>query len=38
MPIVVSLALALGLTPVVRALARRLGMVAKPKADRWHSS
>ena len=25
------------LTPVVRALARRLGMVAKPKSDRWHT-
>jgi UDP-GlcNAc:undecaprenyl-phosphate GlcNAc-1-phosphate transferase len=31
-----SAALALGLTPLVRALARRYGMVAKPKTDRWH--
>ncbi|HEV2829699.1 MAG TPA: hypothetical protein VGW76_19020 [Pyrinomonadaceae bacterium] len=29
-------ALALGLTPVVRVLARRYGMVATPKTDRWH--
>ena len=28
--------LALALTPLVRLLARRLGMVAKPKTDRWH--
>lgn len=35
-PPVVSLALALGLTPVVRVVARRLGLVAKPKTDRWH--
>src|SRR2546423_3782736 len=35
-PVAVSLALALALTPVVRALARRVGAVAKPKADRWH--
>lgn len=32
----VSLALTLVLTPVVRALARRVRMVAKPKIDRWH--
>jgi UDP-GlcNAc:undecaprenyl-phosphate GlcNAc-1-phosphate transferase len=32
----VSLALTLILTPAVRALARRVGMVAKPKLDRWH--
>lgn len=31
-----SAVLALGLTPAVRALARRFGMVAKPKTDRWH--
>src|SRR6266576_3446692 len=24
------------LTPIVRALARRFGIVATPKADRWH--
>jgi UDP-GlcNAc:undecaprenyl-phosphate GlcNAc-1-phosphate transferase len=35
-PPVVSLALALALTPLVRLLARRLGFVAKPKTDRWH--
>src|SRR6185295_18163992 len=28
--------LALALTPLVRSLARRVGMVAKPKTDRWH--
>ncbi|MGI8837281.1 MAG: hypothetical protein ACR2H4_11680 [Pyrinomonadaceae bacterium] len=28
--------LALVLTPLVRLLARRVGMVAKPKTDRWH--
>ena len=28
--------LALVLTPLVRLLARRIGMVAKPKTDRWH--
>ena len=33
---VVSLVLAAALTPVVRALARRWGFVAKPKTDRWH--
>jgi UDP-GlcNAc:undecaprenyl-phosphate GlcNAc-1-phosphate transferase len=31
-----SAVLALGLTPLVRMLARRYGMVAKPKTDRWH--
>jgi UDP-GlcNAc:undecaprenyl-phosphate GlcNAc-1-phosphate transferase len=31
-----SCALALGLTPLVRAGARRIGMVARPKIDRWH--
>ncbi len=35
-PVVVSLVLSLALTPAVRAAARRFGMVAKPKADRWH--
>jgi UDP-GlcNAc:undecaprenyl-phosphate GlcNAc-1-phosphate transferase len=35
-PVMVSLALSLALTPAVRALARRVGAVAKPKADRWH--
>ncbi|HKO62566.1 MAG TPA: hypothetical protein VJV03_15480 [Pyrinomonadaceae bacterium] len=31
-----SFALALVLTPVVRLIARNIGMVAKPKTDRWH--
>src|SRR5258708_7560326 len=31
-----SLGLVVVLTPLVRALARRIGMVAKPKTDRWH--
>src|SRR6267378_3230841 len=35
-PPLVSFALALALTPVVRVLARRWGFVAKPKVDRWH--
>jgi UDP-GlcNAc:undecaprenyl-phosphate GlcNAc-1-phosphate transferase len=35
-PPAVSFALALALTPLVRLLARRLGIVAKPKTDRWH--
>lgn len=35
-PPAVSLALALALTPVVREVARRYGLVAKPKTDRWH--
>ncbi|MDQ1589944.1 MAG: UDP-GlcNAc:undecaprenyl-phosphate/decaprenyl-phosphate GlcNAc-phosphate transferase [Pyrinomonadaceae bacterium] len=37
LPIIVSFALALVLTPVVRRLARHWGMVAQPKADRWHN-
>src|SRR5258708_37830589 len=37
-PPAVSLVLALSLTPVVRALARRWGFVAKPKVDRWHKN
>ena len=37
-PPVVSFALALALTPVVRKLARRWGFVAKPKSDRWHKN
>lgn len=32
-----SFVLALLLTPLVRALARRRGIVAQPKADRWHN-
>src|SRR5947199_2140340 len=35
-PSVVSLALALALTPVMRAISRRLGFVAGPTSDRWH--
>ena len=35
-PPLVSFALAVALTPVVRMLARRFGFVAKPKIDRWH--
>ena len=31
-----SFALSLALTPLVRAFARRIGAVARPKADRWH--
>ncbi|MGI9067118.1 MAG: hypothetical protein ACR2HX_12040 [Pyrinomonadaceae bacterium] len=31
-----SAMLALVLTPMVRAFARRIGMIAKPKSDRWH--
>ena len=31
-----SFALAIVLTPIVRAVARNIGMVAKPKTDRWH--
>jgi UDP-GlcNAc:undecaprenyl-phosphate GlcNAc-1-phosphate transferase len=31
-----SFVLALLLTPLVRTLARRYGIVAKPKTDRWH--
>ncbi len=31
-----SAILAIGLTPLVRYLARRYGMVARPKTDRWH--
>ncbi|MEP6741814.1 MAG: glycosyl transferase [bacterium] len=34
--VAVAASLALALTPPVRLLARRLGMVAKPKTDRWH--
>jgi UDP-GlcNAc:undecaprenyl-phosphate/decaprenyl-phosphate GlcNAc-1-phosphate transferase len=37
-PPAVSFALALALTPVVRALARRWDFVAKPKIDRWHKN
>jgi UDP-GlcNAc:undecaprenyl-phosphate GlcNAc-1-phosphate transferase len=33
-----SCALALGLTPLVRAGARRVGMVARPRMDRWNKT
>jgi UDP-GlcNAc:undecaprenyl-phosphate GlcNAc-1-phosphate transferase len=36
LPVVTSFVLALILTPLVRTLARRYGVVAKPKIDRWH--
>ena len=35
-PPLVSFLLALALTPLVRWLARRTGLVARPKIDRWH--
>src|SRR5438105_202035 len=35
-PPIFCFALAVALTPVVRALALRFGFVAKPKLDRWH--
>src|SRR5262249_4997166 len=31
-----SFVLAIVLTPIVRTLVRKIGMVANPKADRWH--
>jgi UDP-GlcNAc:undecaprenyl-phosphate/decaprenyl-phosphate GlcNAc-1-phosphate transferase len=34
--VVVAFGLAVVLTPIVRMLARRFGLVAKPKSDRWH--
>src|ERR1700694_5135432 len=34
--VAVAAILALVLTPLVRVLARRIGMIAKPKTDRWH--
>jgi len=37
LPLVLSFVVALGLTPVVILAARRWGMVARPKEDRWHS-
>jgi UDP-GlcNAc:undecaprenyl-phosphate GlcNAc-1-phosphate transferase len=36
LPIALSFAGVLALTPPVRALARRRGLVARPKSDRWH--
>ena len=35
-PPLVSFILALALTPAVRSLAQRKGLVARPKIDRWH--
>ncbi len=35
-PVLFALAFSLALTPLVRLLARRVGMVATPKTDRWH--
>jgi UDP-GlcNAc:undecaprenyl-phosphate GlcNAc-1-phosphate transferase len=35
-PVALSFGLALMLTPLVRALARRWGVVARPRSDRWH--
>ena len=35
-PPAVAFGLAVALTPLIRALARRIGVVAKPKTDRWH--
>src|ERR1041385_6794315 len=35
-PPTAAFVLAVALTPLVRALARRIGIVAKPKIDRWH--
>jgi UDP-GlcNAc:undecaprenyl-phosphate/decaprenyl-phosphate GlcNAc-1-phosphate transferase len=35
LPALVALALALALTPLVRAFARRYGVIAKPRGDRW---
>src|ERR1044071_6541803 len=35
-PAAASLALSLVLTPLVRGVARRRGVVAKPRGDRWH--
>jgi UDP-GlcNAc:undecaprenyl-phosphate/decaprenyl-phosphate GlcNAc-1-phosphate transferase len=34
--VALAFVLAVALTPIVRAAARRLGMVANPKSDRWH--
>src|SRR5260370_28704431 len=37
LPLALALGLALALTPLVRALARRWGAVAQPRGDRWHT-
>jgi UDP-GlcNAc:undecaprenyl-phosphate GlcNAc-1-phosphate transferase len=36
LPIIISFTGVLLLTPLVRALVRRQGLVARPKSDRWH--
>ena len=36
-PAIVALIAAAIFTPLVRGAARRLGMVAAPKSDRWHT-
>ncbi|MEX2153543.1 MAG: MraY family glycosyltransferase, partial [Gemmatimonadaceae bacterium] len=36
LPLVVALIASTALTPIVRAIAIRAGMVAQPKTDRWH--
>src|SRR5881409_3660896 len=38
LPVAASFLLALILTPLVRTFARRYGIVAKPKTDRWHKA
>ena len=35
-PFFLTLALSLGLVPLCRAIALRMGRVAHPRADRWH--
>src|SRR3954464_15793003 len=35
-PFALSFVIALLLTPLIRSLARRFGMVARPAHDRWH--
>src|SRR5215212_1797508 len=35
-PVALALLIAIGLTPVVRAIAHRFNVVARPKSDRWH--
>ena len=36
-PAIVAFLAAVLFTPVVRGAARRFGMVAAPKSDRWHT-
>jgi UDP-GlcNAc:undecaprenyl-phosphate/decaprenyl-phosphate GlcNAc-1-phosphate transferase len=36
-PLAVALGTTLGVTPLVRRAARRLGFIAKPSTDRWHA-